>query len=195
MFDVEAFILVGGQSRRMGRDKAQIVLAGQTILGRIAGELSGVAASVAVVGAREEYSNYLSVPDIHEHWGALGGIHASLKAANTDWAIVAACDLPFISKPLFQFLLTFINKELDAIVPVQRDGRPQPVCALYRAATCLPEIERQISLGEHTPRALLHNVRTHYVQFDELAHLPGAEHFFLNVNTPEDLRAARAILE
>lgn len=195
MFDVQAFILVGGQSRRMGHDKAEIFLAGQTLLDRIAGELSGVAAGVALVGARANYRNFVNVPDVHDRWGALGGIHASLKAARTDWAIVVACDLPFVSRALFERLLIFVSEEFDAIVPVQSDGRPQPVCALYRASTCLPEIERQISSGEHTPRALLQNVRTHYVQFSEMAELAGAEHFFLNVNTPDDLRVARGIVQ
>ena len=87
------------------------------------------------------------------------------------------------------------NESIDSIVPIQPDGRPQPVCALYRRETCLPEIERLVSAGEHTPRALLANVRTRYVQFAELSDLPGAENFFLNLNTPEDFERAKWLAE
>ncbi len=76
---------------------------------------------------------------------------------------------------------------------MQADGRPQPVCALYRVATCLPEIEKLIALGEHTPRALLTNVSTCFIDSVQLADLPAAENFFLNVNTPEDFEVAQAI--
>ncbi len=185
MFDVQGFILVGGASRRMGRDKALLDFGGQPMLERIRRELSASASAVSLVGARQIYPSFENVPDIHQQWGALGGIHAALTAARTDWAVLTACDLPFVTSELFERLATFVNSTTDAIVPIQADGRPQPVCALYRAGTCLPEIERLVAAGEHTPRALLAAVHTH---------LPGAENFFFNVNTQEDLQKAQAIL-
>jgi molybdopterin-guanine dinucleotide biosynthesis protein A len=135
------------------------------------------------------------VADVHEKWGALGGIHAALSAAKTDWVMVIACDLPFASRDLFERLKSFIDASFDAIVPMQPDGRPQPVCALYRREPCLPEIEKLIRAGEHTPRALLANVRTRYVQFAELNDLRRAENFFLNLNTPEDFDRAKRLIE
>ena len=193
MFDVEGFILVGGGSRRMGRDKAQLVLGGQTFVERIANELSLVAVSVSLVGARNDFPSLKNIPDVHEHWGALGGIHAALTAAETDWGIVVACDLPFVSSELFARLASFADDSFDAVVPIQRDGRPQPVCALYRR-TCLAEIDHLVAAGEHTPRALLASVRTRYVEFVELCDLRAAEDVFFNVNSPEDLKEADAIL-
>src|SRR5689334_15132911 len=195
MFDVEGFILVGGASRRMGRDKALLEFGGQRLLERIALELSGIASAVALVGARQPYSSLENVPDVHQQWGALGGIHAGLAAAKTDWAAVVACDLPFVTRELFERLATFVDHTTDAVVPIQADGRPQPVCALYRAADCLPEIEKLVAAGEHTPRALLANVRTRFVEFAEVQDLPGAERFFFNVNTPEDLKGAQRLFE
>ena len=195
MFDVEGFILVGGASRRMGRDKALLDFGGQPLLERIAGELSTVVSAVSLVGARQSYASFKNVPDVYPQWGALGGIHAALMAAKTDWAAVVACDLPFVTSQLFERLATFMNDMTDAVVPIQADGRPQPVCALYRAATCLPEIEKLVATGEHTPRALMANVRTRCVEFAEICDLPAAEHFFFNVNTPEDLEGAHDIHE
>jgi molybdopterin-guanine dinucleotide biosynthesis protein A len=194
MFDVQGFILVGGASQRMGRDKALLDFGGQPMLERIAGELSAVASAVSLVGARQLNPSFENVPDVHQQWGALGGIHAALAAARTDWAAVVACDLPFVTSELFERLATFANNRTDAVVPIQADGRPQPVCALYRAVTCLPEIERLVAVGEHTPRALLATVHARYVDFAQLRDLPGAENFFFNVNTQEDLQKAQAIL-
>jgi len=194
MFDVEGFILVGGASRRMGRDKALLDFAGQPLFERIAHELSVVASAVSLVGARQTHSSFQNVPDVYQQWGALGGIHAALMAAKTDWAAVVACDLPFVTSALFERLVTFVNNTTDAVVPIQADGRPQPVCALYRVAPCLPEIEKLVSTGEHTPRALLATVRTRCVEFSEIRDLQGAEHFFFNLNRPGDLEKAQALL-
>lgn len=197
MFDVQGFILVGGASRRMGQDKAQLRLGPETLLDRIARQLSAVTSSVTLVGGPEAYIGHSlpNVPDVYEKWGALGGIHAALSAAKTDWIIVIACDLPFVTRDLFERLKNFADESIDSIVPMQPDGRPQPVCALYRRETCLPEIERLVNAGEHTPRALLANVRTRHVQFAELNDLPGAKNFFLNLNTPEDFERAKRLTE
>ena len=194
MLDVEGFILVGGQSRRMGRDKSQLILGGQTLIERIAAKLSAFTCSVSLVGARKDCPAFRNIPDIHPSWGALGGIHAALSTAKTEWVAVIGCDLPFVTHDLFTHLQSFASDAVDAVIPIQADGRPQPVCGLYRPSTCLPEIEKLIAAGEHTPRALLGKVRTRYVEFDELKDLKGAEHFFFNVNTPEDLQVAQAIV-
>ena len=195
MFDVQGFILVGGASRRMGQDKAQLRLGTETLLERVAGQLSGATSSVTLVGGPQAGNILPNVPDVYEKWGALGGIHGALSATKTDWIVVIACDLPFVTRDLFERLKSFADKSLDAVVPIQPDGRPQPVCALYRREACLPEIERLIQAGEHTPRALLTNVRTRYVEFAELSDLPGAENFFLNLNTPDDFERAKRLAE
>ena len=195
MLDVEGFILVGGASRRMGKDKATVVIDDATCLERVVVALSGAAASVSLVGARRSYDGVSleNVPDVHASWGALGGIHAALSAAKRDWALIVACDLPFVTPELFHHLKGFIAEGVDAIVPIQSDGRPQPLCALYRRETCLPATDELIAAGEHTPRALLAKVGTRRVEFDELKDLPAAEHFFLNLNTVEDLEAAKKL--
>jgi len=195
MFDVTGFILVGGASRRMGQDKAQLRLGPQTVLERVAAELRAATSSVTLVGARQDYDGVPNVPDVHEKWGALGGIHAALSASRADWILVVACDLPFVTRDLFERLKSFVDTTVDAIVPVQLDARPQPVCALYRRSTCLPAVEELISAGEHSPRALLASIRTCYVEFKQLEDLRGAEDFFLNLNTPEDFDQARRLAQ
>ena len=201
MFDVEGFILVGGQSSRMGSDKSQLVFGRQTGVDRIAAALWPLTARVRLVGShlRAEAGGLENVPDTHERWGALGGICAALGACQSEWAVVVACDLPLVSSDLFRRLCHLTQQSdpqtLDAIVPIQADERPQPLCAVYRRQTCSKAAERLIAEGEHKPRALLAKVRTRWVGFPELTDLPGSEHFFLNVNTPDDYeRAVKALI-
>src|SRR3712207_6712984 len=86
-----------------------------------------------------------------------------------------------------------LSDEVDAVVPLQDDGRVQPLCALYRARVCLVRVEEMIRARELRPRVLLSRVRARVVEFGELRDLAGSARFFLNVNTPEDY--ARAVGE
>lgn len=200
MFDVEAFILVGGQSSRMGSDKSQLVFGRGTTVEHIAAALRSLTPMIRVVGAWDHgtLAGLQNVPDTHERWGALGGIHAALTACNAEWAVIVACDLPLISADLIRRLWQSASADegeaFDAIVPIQPDTRPQPLCAFYRRESCATAAVRLIEEGEHKPRTLLAQVRTRWVPFTELSDLPGAEDFFLNVNAPDDYQRAKQIL-
>ncbi len=199
MLDVEGFILVGGRSSRMGTDKSLMQFGGQTSVERIAAELRSITPTprISRVGrSRAGFDPDLRIiPDTHEQWGALGGIHAALGACVADWALIVACDLPFVTRDLCSRLLMLSQQgSPEAVVPIQPDGRPQPLCALYRREPCLLEAEKLIASGEHTPRALLANVKTRWVRSAELIDLPGAENFFFNVNTPDDYEQAQLLL-
>jgi molybdopterin-guanine dinucleotide biosynthesis protein A len=182
--DIEAFILTGGASRRMGTDKSQLLIDGQTFTARIAQTLLKLTDSVCLVG-REVDPSLPNVPDVYPEWGALGGLHAALTACSREWAIVVACDLPFLTAELFWFLA---EKRLDheAVVPVQEDGRPQPLAALYRVEPCRQHATQLIEAGRRRPLDLLEAVNTRWVSFAEIRNLTQAERFFVNINTPSD---------
>ena len=193
MLEVEGFILVGGASSRMGTDKALLNLGGRSFIERIHTALSSITAKTSLVGAVETHaawSQLPSVPDIHVKWGALGGLHAALTACTAEWAAIAACDLPFVTGELFVRLAN-LRETFDAVVPIQMDGRWQPLCALYRASATRMRAAQLIAEGERRPRALLKQVRTRQVAFAELSDLRGANRFFTNVNTPEDYANAQ----
>src|SRR5229473_3559277 len=119
MLDVEGFILVGGKSSRMGRDKSRLLFGGQTAVERIAAELRSATSRVSLVGSGNSSPDFKVVPDLHTSWGALGGIHAALSACRTNWALIVACDTPFITRDLLLRLQTLIQPDLpDAIVPI-----------------------------------------------------------------------------
>jgi molybdopterin-guanine dinucleotide biosynthesis protein A len=182
--EIEAFILAGGASSRMGSDKSQLLLENQTFVERIADTLLTVTDSIRLVGSREN-SKLPAVADVYPQWGALGGLHAALTACQREWAIVVACDLPLVTAELFQRLASWRDAN-DAVVPVQPDGRPQPLAALYRADVCRTVATELIERGRRRPLDLLESVHTRWVEFIEIANLDQAERFFVNINTPED---------
>lgn len=185
---IQAFILAGGQSRRMGTDKSQLLLQNETFIDRIAASLEPVAESITLVGARQAHPRFPTVTDVYPGWGALGGVHAALAACKSEWAIVVACDLPFVTGELFQYLAS-LRTDHEAVVPVQSDGRPQPLAALYRIGPCLPRATELIETGHRRPLDLLELVNTRWVPFTELTNLDQAEKFFVNINTPDDYDA------
>jgi molybdopterin-guanine dinucleotide biosynthesis protein A len=190
--EFEGFILAGGLSSRMGEDKSRLRLEGLTFVERAAAALAPVSSKVYVVGSRSGVDSHglPVVRDVHEGLGALGGLHAALASCAAPWAAVVSCDLPFVTPGLFGRLASLRVDETEAVAPLQKDGRPQPLCALYAAARCLEAAERLIRDGELRPRVLLQQVRTRWVEFEELSDLEGAQRFFDNVNTPADYERA-----
>jgi molybdopterin-guanine dinucleotide biosynthesis protein A len=191
MKSIDGFILAGGESRRMGTDKSRLTIAGQSFVQRIAEELCEFTASVTVIGnnsaslPNELPVNLSLVADVFPGWGALGGVHAALSACSAEWALVVACDFPFVTRKLFKRLAS-LREDFEAVAPVQSDLIPQPLCALYRVIPCLAHAEQMIKSGERKPIALLQSVNTRWVNFNEISDLEDAARFFENINTPDD---------
>ncbi|HEY2962283.1 MAG TPA: molybdenum cofactor guanylyltransferase [Pyrinomonadaceae bacterium] len=186
---IQAFILAGGQSRRMGTDKSRLRINNQTFTDKIAAALLPLTESVTLVGAHQQHAGFQSVPDVYPMWGALGGLHAALANCRREWALVVACDLPFVTEELFNFLAP-LRAHYDAVVPLQPDNRPQPLSALYRVEPCLQRATELIQAGQRRPLDLLELVNTRWVPFSDLTNLDQAERFFANINTPDDYEAA-----
>jgi molybdenum cofactor guanylyltransferase len=189
MVDIEAFILAGGASSRMGTDKSQLLIQRQTFTDRIAETLLKLTDLVTIVGRKTSSSNLPTIPDVYPQWGALGGVHAALAACKREWAIIVACDLPFVTTELFSFLAA-LRLDHEAVAPIQQDRRPQPLCALYRSDPCLQRATELIEAGRRRPLDLLDAVKTRWIEFEQLRNLAQAESFFVNINTPEDYDAA-----
>ena len=176
---LEGFILAGGQSRRMGTDKSRLKIENETFTERIYKTLLELTDTITVVRAEQ---------DIYPNWGALGGVHTALSACESEWAVVVACDLPFVTAELFKHLAS-LRTDHDAVVPLQSDGRPQPLAAFYRTQPCRARATELIETGHRRPLDLLELVNTRWVPFTELTNLDQAEKFFVNINTPDDYDA------
>lgn len=198
----DAFILIGGHSIRFGSPKALLKIGGRPILDRTAETiktaLPGTRITLVTSGPEQFLGLNSGLPfifDIYQGRGPLGGLHAALAYARTDWIFVTACDYPFISAELIQYLINKAAGEYDAVVPVQPDEKVQPLCALYRARPCLAVAEEFLTNNRPSPPllAILDRVRACLIPFEEIADLPNAANFFLNVNTPENLELATRI--
>jgi molybdopterin-guanine dinucleotide biosynthesis protein A len=183
---IAAFILAGGKSRRMGTDKSQLMLDGKSFVEHVAAALAKISGEITVVGKPATDSTKLPhVPDVYPNWGALGGVHTALASTDAAWCLIVACDFPFVTAELF-YRLASLREGYQAVAPVQSDGIPQPLCALYQTKQCLLRAEELINSGERKPVALLQSVQTRWVPFAEIEDLPGAERFFENINTAAD---------
>jgi molybdopterin-guanine dinucleotide biosynthesis protein A len=197
MDQIEAFILAGGASSRMGADKSQLLIKEKTFTQEIANTLFQVTDSVTVVGHEVDDPRLKVAKDVYPGWGALGGLHAALNACTTQWAMITACDLPFVTSALFvQLDNKRKEQECEAVVPIQSDNRPQPLCALYRVNPCLRLAGELIESGKRRPLDLIERVNTRWVAYSELEELEQSEKFFVNINTPTDYyEATRAVLD
>ena len=198
--DIDGFVLAGGASSRMGRDKSRLEFDGISLANRARYTLGSICESVREV--RSEVSDDPSVlPDVKslpngEH-ASIIGVHSALSYSRSEWTAILACDLPFVSTGLLEFLASkamCVTDECAAIAPVQEDGKWQPLCALYRTKDCLPAVESAIDGGSLSLFGLLEKLETHFVEYSEYRNLSNSEYFFFNVNTPTDLEQARSLI-
>src|SRR5512143_2225483 len=141
---VSAIILAGGQSRRMGRDKALIDYQGRPIIARVIDTLRVLSDDILVVSNRSDlYGSFGArvVPDYEPPCGPLGGIAAGLQAAVHPLAVVVACDMPFLNVTLLRRLIE-LAEEYDAVVP-QMGDEFEPLHAVYRRE-CHDPIARRL---------------------------------------------------
>ena len=203
MNNVEGFVLAGGASSRMGKDKALLTLGGKTFVERAAFALRAVSQNLCLVGDNLKGEMFLpTAPDVHKikaekKRASIIGVHSALFHAQMQWAAILACDLPFVTGELLTRLADlgkiYEKSDLAAVVPIQPDGKIQPLCAFYKPAVCLPRIEEMLAARKFRLQEIFGKIKTKFVEFSEIADLPNAKNFFFNVNTPEDLRRAEKI--
>ena len=133
--NLNGYVLAGGRSSRMGRDKAMLKLAGKPLVQRAVEKLRRVCAEIFVVGNRPELEVYAPVVrDLHEGCGPLGGIEAALQSSDREWNLLMAVDMPFLPAAFLSAWARSVMEEKDSRVALFTvDGRPQPaLCLLHR---------------------------------------------------------------
>jgi len=179
------FVLAGGQSSRMGRNKALLPWKGSTLIQSVAREVFQAAGSVTLVGPPEVYGNlgFPVLPDRIPGCGPLGGLHAALSAGFAEWNLVVACDMPAITHMMLADLLAAAEASgAEALVPASGVGW-QPLCAVYHARL-LPLVESAIQ----AKRLKMHD----FVSSIQARFWPAPDpSLFRNVNTPEQLPEAQ----
>lgn len=189
--DLTAFILAGGNSTRMGTDKAFVMLEGRSLLARALDVCRTITGEVRIVGDREKFAPFADVvEDVFPGCGPLAGIHAALRASGTDLNLVLAVDLPFVSPALLHFLMGQA-REGGAIVTLPRAGKGwQPLCAVYRRAFA-DAAETALRAGRYKVDTLFDSALTRAIGEEELRSAGFSPEVFRNLNTPEELADAR----
>jgi molybdenum cofactor guanylyltransferase len=190
--DLTAFILAGGQSTRMGADKAFVAFDGRTLLARALDLAHSVTADVRIVGSATKFAAFAPViEDIFPGCGPLAGIHAALRSSQTELNLILAVDVPFASFALLQFLIARARSSAAiATVPRTTQGW-QPLCAIYRREFA-DAAEEALREGRYKIDALFDAAHTQVIAEEELESAGFSPNIFRNLNTPEDLAAARA---
>lgn len=189
--DLTAFILAGGNSTRMGTDKAFVMLDGRTLLARALDLCRTIASDVRIVGHSKKFAPFApALEDVFPGCGPLAGIHAALRASQTDLNLVLAVDLPFVSPALLHCLLAHA-RDSGAVVTVPRAGKGwQPLCAVYRRAFA-DAAEKALLAGRYKIDALFDPALTRTVGEEDLRSAGFSPEIFRNLNTPEELAEAR----
>jgi len=192
MTTVKPYILIGGRSVRFGRDKATFQFRGEMLADRAARVVEAAIGGTQATFVSTTYGTFSGrrmIADVYPGRGAAGAIHAALADASVGWIFVLACDLPLVTEELIRTLYERADDDHGCVVPVQPDGRWQPLCALYQAERCLQAFEDAIALdGKHlSVRAIAETVRPIAVPYAEYASLANARHLLSNLNTDIDL--------
>jgi molybdopterin-guanine dinucleotide biosynthesis protein A len=190
--DVTAFILAGGRSTRMGRDKAFVEFEGQTLLTRTLDLARSVTLDVRILGDPEKFAAFAPVfEDIFRDRGPLGGIHAALRVSQTDLNLTLAVDMPFVSASLLKYLISQARSAPEAAVVVPRsNGRWQPLCAIYRREFA-DAAETALLAGHNKIDLLFAATETRVIEEEELKRNRFSPDIFRNLNTPEELEARK----
>jgi molybdopterin-guanine dinucleotide biosynthesis protein A len=197
-------ILAGGRSTRFGeRDKAVADLAGTPMIRRVADRLSGVVSDLVVNCRRDQVEairgaltgvdpDWRVAVDPEPDLGPMAGIRTGLEAIASEYAVVVACDMPFIDPALVRHLFA-VAEGHDAAVPRLDDQWFQTTQAVYRAASMVDACERALGRGERKILEPLFDLDYVVVDESELREHASLE-TFENVNTQEELQAVAARL-
>ena len=193
--DVTGVLLAGGKSRRMGQDKRLLSVGEETLYARSLSVLRSIFRGVIVVIAQDSPAVESVTPvfrDLIPHCGSLGGLYTGLKQAETEWVFAVACDMPFLNSTVIRHFIE-LRGERDVVMAKLENGF-HPMHALYHR-NCLPAIERLIHAQDFKIQRLVEYpaLRVRVVTSEELGPLDPQGHSFYNVNTPDDLSAARVL--
>jgi molybdopterin-guanine dinucleotide biosynthesis protein A len=186
-------ILAGGKSRRMGRDKSHLILQGETLVARAVRTLASLTDDLILATNTPDLFANLGArlaSDAIPGGGALSGVHAGLIAARHEWALVVACDMPFLNVGLLRYMASLTSGH--TIVVPRWQGELEALHTFY-SRECLPVIEPILHRGGGRFIEFYEQVSVRYVEPDEIVRFDPDGLAFFNVNSPEDWERAQIL--
>lgn len=191
--DLSIAILSGGQSRRMGKDKALLDVGGEPLLGRVLRRVAPLSDDLLLIApARPGYEQFAArrVDDLVPQAGPLGGIYTALTTAQHPYCLVLACDLPFVNVQLLRYMIS-LPRDYDVLIPALRgtsaqggEETLQTLHAIYSRA-CIPAIEQQLAQGRYQVIGFFPRVHVRRIPESTVRQFDPELLSFFNANTPE----------
>jgi len=193
-------IQAGGQSSRMGEDKALKPFLGRPLIQRVVERMKPLAEEIIVTTnqpARYEFLNTSTglvrlrlIPDLKPGRGALGGLYTAVASASSALVAVVACDMPFASPGLIEAASRLMLEEGTDVVIAKTDEGYEPLHALYRRDTCLPAIDAAILADQWKVISWFPQVKVRVLTIQEIKSFDPSGLCFWNLNTPEEFTEA-----
>ncbi len=189
-------LLCGGRNSRMGKNKALLPLDGKTFLDRLIFEFGCFDEIILSAGERGSYEDVLLsdfpksqyslkiIFDENLGLGPLEALRRVLSEARNDFVFVCACDMPFASKKIPEYLQEFFSSDYQVYVPTVC-GKTEPLCAFYKKSV-LQFVENQVQKNDLKISRLFELVPTKFISVEKSSL---DKNFFLNVNTPQEYAA------
>jgi len=189
-------IQAGGQSSRMGEDKALKTFLGRPLIQRVVERISRIADEIIVTTNRPADYDFLDlrlISDLKPGRGALGGLYTAIASANSPIVAVVACDMPFASARLLEAASRIlVEEEADVVIAKDEEGY-EPLHAVYRREACLPAIEAAIDADQWKVIAWFPQVKVRVLSPAEVEALDPGHLAFWNVNTPDEFARAEEL--
>jgi molybdopterin-guanine dinucleotide biosynthesis protein A len=182
---ITAFVLAGGKSSRMGRDKGLLEFNGKHLIDHVIEKLLPVVDSVIIISNQSGYHD-LGLPVIEDeikNIGPAGGIYTALKYSKTNLNFIAACDMPFITTEAIKYIIDQ-TEDFEICIPLNQ-GRIEPLFGVY-SKECLPIWEQSVLKGEYKLQNLMKPFRLKEVNIDNNSLFN--QKIFTNLNSENDLR-------
>lgn len=186
MSEISVAILAGGQSRRMGQDKAFLPVGGRPVIELVLDKVGGLSDDLLIVTNTPDKYRHLGhrmVGDVYPDKGALGGIYTAITWARYAHCLTVACDMPFLNAALLRHMMT-LTPGFDVVIPRIKDF-PETMHAVY-GRQCLEPIRERLLAGQLKIIGFFADVRVRSVEREEVSRFDPTFHSFLNMNTPAD---------
>jgi molybdopterin-guanine dinucleotide biosynthesis protein A len=191
---ITGVIQAGGKSTRMGgRPKALIELGGRRIVERVVAALAPAVDDILIVTNTPELYTFLGLPmvgDVYPDRGSLGGIYSGLRAAG-EVALTVACDMPFLHPEVVRLVVSRAG-EGDVVIP--RVGNQLETMHAAYGKACLPHIEKRLLAGQLRIVEFFAGLQVVEIAEADVARFRDPGVAFMNVNTPDELERARALV-
>jgi len=191
-------IQAGGESLRMGANKALIPFLGRPLIERVIERVRPVADELLVTTNRPDQFSFLNLPLFSDRipgQGALMGLQTALAAPRLPFVAVVACDMPFVNPGLIQFQLqTLIDLDCDLVVPLTDQGY-EPFHAVYRRENCLLAVTAALNAGKKRMISWFDQVNVRELSAADIQPYDPGKRAFININTPEELAAIEQLAQ